>query len=292
MLMRLLFLAGSLILLTSCASSEPFVMKPLREDDPKGLKLPRGVPRGVDSEGNVVSLDYRFTTPEYERAAIQLVLQEANRVAEDMRFDDEVLPITETNVIHVRVSPFGFSYKFNVLGGVVYTSNYIYKIGRANKFSGLVVANYDQTCLKLNKALVPLEQMDTNAAFQLATQWLTVAGVDVPRLNRECKAQVAVSPHWSGLGKLGNAPTRDFAPIYFVWWTPYDDRVKFGGASVELFLPTKKLLQLDVRESKYVLRNPVVFTNLDSFFPGTGRVTVFPKKALGPVYYRLDHNGP
>jgi hypothetical protein len=263
----------------------------VRVDDPKGLKLPRGVPRGVDSNGNVISLDYRFSTPEYQRAAIQMVLQEVNRVAEDMLFRDEVLPITETNVTTLRVSPFGFSYQFNNLGGVVGTANYVYRVGRGHKFSGLTVANYDQTCLKLNKTLVPLEQMDTNAAFQLATQWLTTAGVDVPGLNRECKAQVAVSPHWSGLSKLGNTPTKDYAPIYYVWWTPPNGGEKFGGANVELFLPTKKLLQLDIHESKYVLRKPVVFTNLDSFFPGTGRVTVFPKEAPGPVY-KPGHNRP
>jgi hypothetical protein len=278
MKMRRLLLASSLIWLTSCASSElEVVPRPVRVDDPKGLKLPRGVPRGVDPDGNVMTIDSWFTTPEYERAAIQMVLQEANRVAEDMRFGDEALPITEINAKRLRVSPFGFSYKFNTLGGVVVTSNYVYTIGRGNKFSGLVVANYDQTCLSLNRTLVSLEQMDINAAFQLATQWLTTAGVDVPGLNRDCKAQVAVSPHWSGLSKLGNTPTKDFAPIYYVWWTPYDDRVKFGGADVELFLPTKKLLQMGIHESKYVLRKPVVFTNLDSFFPGTGRVTVFPK---------------
>lgn len=280
MKMQLLFLSGSLIWLSSCASSVPDVKsQPVRADDPKGLKLPRGVPRGVDPDGIVISLDSRFTTPQYQRAAAQMVLQEANLVAEDMRFDDEVLPITETNTKTLRVSPFGFSYKFNTLGGVVATSNYVYTIGRGNKFSGLVVADYDQTCLRLNKILVSLEQMDTNAAYQVATQWLRTAGVDVSGLNRDCKPHAAVSPHWSGLGKLGQMPTKDFAPIYYVWWTtPQNDATGFGSAaSVELFLPTKRLIQLDVRDPRYVMRKPLVFTNLNSFFPGTGRVTVFPK---------------
>lgn len=287
MKMRFLLLAGSLIWLTSCASSELDVKtQPVRADDPKGLKLPRGVPRGVDPDGTVVTLDSWFTSAEYERTAAQMVLQEANRVAEDMRFGDEVLPITETNAMRLRVSPFGFSYKFNTLGGVVYTSNYIYKVGRGNKFSGLVVADYDQTCLRLKRTLVALEQMDTNAAYQLATQWLTTAGVDVPKLNLDCETHVAVSTHWTGLMKLGDMPTKDFPPFYYVWWTSSQKDVHgFDDAAyVELFLPTKKLLQLNVRDPKYVLREPLVFTNLDSFFPGTGRVTVFPWKPPGRVY--------
>jgi len=44
-----------------------------------------------------------------------------------------------------------------------------------------------------------------------------------------------------------------------------------------LFLPTKKLIQMSVHDPKYILRQPLVFTNLSSLFPGTGRITVLPK---------------
>jgi hypothetical protein len=110
----------------------------------------------------------------------------------------------------------------------------------------------------------------------LATQWLATVGVDILGLNRDCEAHVAVSL-WNGFVKLGQMPTNDFAPMYYVWWTPQNDDQRFGGASVELFLPTKKLLQLRVDDPKYVLRKPLVVTNLDSFFPGAGQVTVIPK---------------
>lgn len=286
MLMRFLLLTSSLIWLSSCASSEPFASRPVRADDPKGLKLPRGVPRGIDPDGNVVSIDHQFSTPQYQRAAAQLVLQEANRVAEEMRLPEEVLPITETNVLALHTYPFGFSYSENSMGGVARTSNYVYMVSKENKFSGLAVADYDQTCLRLAKTLVPLDQMDTNAAYQLATQWLATVSMDVAGLNRDCKPHAAVSAYWSGLGKLGRVPTKAFAPIYFIWWTtPENDSSGFGDvAYVELFLPTKKLVQLHVYDPKYILRQPLVFTNLDSLFPGTGRVTVFPKYSPGPVY--------
>jgi hypothetical protein len=170
----------------------------------------------------------------------------------------------------------------------------MYLVSKGYKFSGLDVANYDQTCLNLKKTLLPLEQMDTNAAYQLATQWLASASMDVEQLNRDCQVQVAVSPHWNGLSKLGQMPGKEFVPIYYVWWTlPEKDAPKIGGitfasiARVELFLPTKKLIQMSVDDPKYILRRPLTFTNLNSLFPGTGRVFVFTNKP-GPVY----HPGP
>jgi hypothetical protein len=283
MRMRLLFLPGSLIGLASCAflgTQTISPSKPLRADDPKGLRLPRGVPRGVDADGNVITIDHQFTTPQYQHAAAQMVLQEANRVAEEMRLADEVLPITETNVVELHTYPFGFSYCEKSMGGVVGTSHYVYLVGDDNKFNGLVVAGYEEVCLRLKKTAVPQEQMDTNAAYQFASHWLTSVSMDVDGLNQECKAHIAASPFWNGLAKLGQVPARAFVPIYYVWWTtPENDAEGFGSvASVELFLPTEKLLQLYVRDPKYILRKPLVFTNLVSLFPGTGRVIVFKSK--------------
>lgn len=254
--------------------------RPVRADDPKGLRLPRGVPRGIDGDGNVIVIDHRFTTPQYQLATAQLLLQEANRVAEEMGLADEVLPITEGNALELICYPFGFSYRENSLGGVIRTAHYVYLVGRENKFNQLVVAGYDQACLALRTTKTPLEQMDTNAAFQLATQALTTLSMDVNGLNRECTAHIAVSPFWNGLGKLGQVPSKDFVPIYFVWWTsPHNEAEGIGGAaSVELFLPTKRVLQLRVLDPKYVLRKPLVFTNLDSLFPGTGRVIVLKRR--------------
>jgi hypothetical protein len=277
-------LVGSLICLSSCAflePGEPPPPKPLFPDDPKGTGLPPGVPRMVDAQGNVISINHRFTTPQYRQAAVRLLLQEANRVAGEMQLANETLPITEANVQGLTVTPFGFSYIHKSIG-VVCTSNYVYLVSKGDKFSGLVVADYDQTCLQLEKTSLPLAQMDTNAAYQLATQWLETASMDVNGLNRECKAHMALSTYWNGLTRLGQVPAKNFVPMYYVWWTsPKNDADGFGGvADVELFLPTKKLIQMNVDDPKYILREPLVFTNLNSLFPGTGRVTLLPKASI------------
>lgn len=267
--------------LSSCAifeKDEPSPPRPLFPDDPRGTNLPTGVPRLVDANGNVISINHEFTTPQYQQAAIQLLLQEANRVAAEMQLSPEALPIKEANVKEITVAPFGYSYIHKCVG-VVNTSNYVYMVSKGDKFSGLAVNDYDQTCLELDKISLPTGQMNTNAALQLAIRWLTEASMDVKGLNRDCQAHVALSAYWNGLSKLGQIPEKNFVPIYFLWWTtPENDAKGFGSvAYVELFLPAKKLIQMSVKDPKYILRKPLVFTNWASLFPGTGRIIVLPK---------------
>jgi hypothetical protein len=75
----------------------PNHFKPIRPDDPKGLGLPPGVPRTVDISGSVIGISHQFTTREYRQAAVKLVLQEANRVAEELHLQEH-LPIVESNL--------------------------------------------------------------------------------------------------------------------------------------------------------------------------------------------------
>jgi hypothetical protein len=73
---------------------------------------------------------------------------------------------------------------------------------------------------------------------------------------------------------MGELPKRKFTPIYIVSWLPKDKPPFSAGgvASVELFSPTKTLLSLSVDDPKYILRPPIVFTNLAALFPGKGEI--------------------
>jgi hypothetical protein len=196
------------------------------------------------------------------------VIQEANQVAIALKLPEQ-LPITRSNLTQFHVSPFGFAFAFKMIGNVT-TKHYIYGVACDNKFNDLGVANYDDTCFKLREHQLPIKQVDTNAAYQLAKQWLKEASMDVTGLNRDCNAHVAVSPFWH----LGDTPQNRFVPIYYVWWTyPGNDQEGHGGpASVELFAPTKTLLQLSVLDPKYILRKPIVFTNMAALFPGVAPI--------------------
>lgn len=239
-------------------------------------ELPPGVPRQVDTNGRVVYIDGSFTTPAYQKAVLEKMIAEANQAAKDLQLPED-LPITKSNLVRAYAGQFGYNYMLRGLGNIT-TSNYWYNIAADYKFSDVGIAPYDTYYIKYRdpKYQLPVSQLDTNAAYQLAKQWLIAAHMDVPTLERDCLVDIKLSDHMDG-----KITRKKISPIYFVSWTPKDSLDKSGGAYVELYLPTKTLLQLSVKEGKYILRPPLMFTNLAEFFPGQAAiVTNYPVKPI------------
>jgi hypothetical protein len=236
----------------------------------KADDLPAGVPHVVDTNGNIFYVDPMFTTPAFQREGLRLIIDEANRVASDLRLP-ECLPITESNLTRSFISSFGYTYIRKKLGNIT-TSNYVYGVEQGFKFSDLSVVNFDERCHEYReKYQWPIARFDTNTPCQLATQWLVAARVDVAGLHRECELHVAVNPYWNDV-ELGKLPKETFTPIYTVWWKPKSSSSQTGGAMVEMFLPTKTLLQFVVDDPKYILRQPLIFTNMNALFPGKAEI--------------------
>ena len=267
------------ICLLTVAAKElpPHVPKPIFSDDPKGLKLPRGVPRAVDTNENVISINHDFTTPQYRYAAAKLVLQEANRVAKELQLPDEALPITESNLTEVIITPFGYNYINKRIGSVT-TKRYCYYVSQDNKFCYLDSTRQAEDAYKFQESYTwPVSRMNTNEAYLLATQWLSAVSMDVKAIIRDCFVTIkpddsyVQSPHgkfvpiyWVSFRRKGYEKARDLAAM-----------IRSDVASVRVFTPTKTLMQMRVEDPQYILREPLVFTNLDELFPGTGRVLVF-----------------
>jgi hypothetical protein len=197
-----------------------------------------------------------FTTPAYRKEALRLIIEEANRVAQELNLPEN-LPITESNLVEVFISPpqmakIGF--------GNITTSNYTYYVTVGDKFSYLDkrfdnVMNEDRDKLK-EQYLWPMSRMDTNAAYQVATQWLAAASMDVPAIIRDCDVHVeAFTPE----GKNG----AHFVPLYRVYWMQKKGGSLGSTALVEFFEPTKTLRQLRVNKSEYILRPSLQITNAD-----------------------------
>ncbi len=249
--------------------------QPIRPDyNPAGRKLPSGVPRTVDTNGVVVYVDPMFTSPTYQEHALDMLIEEANTVARDLQFP-ETLPIVKANLVGAYVSPFGFAYSYGKIGNIT-TTNYKYGVAQNFKLSDLTATKLDQRCSEYRtKFQLPNGHIDTTGAYKLATNWLATLKVDVNLLNENCDSHVGLSPHWNGIAKLGDKHKGStFTPIYYVWWTPKGKTVEDRSiAYVELFLPTKKLLQLTVYEGKYILRKPLAISGLDLLFPSNATIT-------------------
>jgi hypothetical protein len=195
-------------------------------------------------------------SPAYQKEVSRLLLQEVNRVARELSLPEK-LPISETNVIKVTVYPPRIAKNMKGLGNVV-TSNYTYYVSAGYKFSALTRTHLEQEDNQLKaKYISPIGQMDTNAAFQLAAQFLVSASMDVAALKRDCDVRVnAAAPV--------NGDYSHFVPLYFISWVKKGYQERPGNAaSVEVFLPDKSLRQMHVSKSEYILRQPLQITNPD-----------------------------
>jgi hypothetical protein len=155
----------------------------------------------------------------------------------------------------------------------------MYGAEAGDKFSIIVDTHEQEKCWKyFDKGYVwPISKINTNAAYQLATQWLAAVRMDVAGLNRDCRVSVTVDNAYV------QAPAGKFVPIYWVSWVPTNCE-GLSAASVRLFTPTKTLLDLKVDDQKYILRKPLVFTNLSELFPGAARIhTYYPPKTIQTI---------
>ncbi len=190
-----------------------------------------------------------FTTLAYEDAAFKLVLNEANVVARELRLPEK-LPITPSDVVEKYIDSYGMARLTRAVGNIS-TSNYTYYVSVDNKFSYLESANQQADRLKWYREYSwPISRLDTNAAYQLATQWLTAVSMDVGALNRDCTL------HIRPVFVSGNGTTERFLPLYWVYWTK-EGKGHGSEAVIEVFLPAKRLIQLRVENTKYILRKPL-----------------------------------
>ena len=194
-----------------------------------------------------------YTIVPYRKEALRLLIKEANDVAIELHLPER-LPITQTDLVDVVIGPPKVA---AIIGGIgaIGTSNYEYCVAVGGKLSYITSSKLDsETARKELKAkyLWPIERRNTNAAYQMATQWLAAIQMDVKGIERDCKVHV-----WSWTPD--GVDPKHFVPIYWVVWKRPDGPV----ASVELLEPTHLLGHLNVHHPEYVLRKPVEITNMD-----------------------------
>jgi hypothetical protein len=199
--------------------------------------------------------NWDFTTKAYREEALRLMLAEANRVAGELPLGER-LPITKSDLVEAYVAPPAL-----LILGWVSTSNYIYNVDR--KFCALarrdMVRRFYEEKAKYSW---PLSRLDTNKAFQMATQLMTAVSFDVGGLSRDCTLEITL-PETQGFIK------RHFFPQYWVIWRKSGETVAY----IEFVEPTKTILQLDVRDAKYNRRELLRIPNLGILLDETNAST-------------------
>lgn len=211
----------------------------------------------------LTSADF-LTTDAYQREAVRVLLNEANRVATALKLEEK-LPITEADLVEEFIVPPGLSRKAKNGVGNVITTNYGYFVSVGNKFSFLMtygmLNRYNALKAQYRQ---PLGQDDTNIAYQIATQALAALSMDVQGLNRDCR--LSITPWEPGGGYS--------VPLYWVSWTRKDNRphpwiqappgeLWKPVADVQILLPTRTIMELRVEEAKYILRDSLEVTNAE-----------------------------
>lgn len=228
----------------------------------RGRGLPPGVARTVNTNGHVEFVDHFYSNNAFEAAAFRLLVQEANRVAQALRLDED-LPITASKIVRGGGNPFGLYYDRGMMGSVA-TTNYTYRVLSGGKLDRVEIDRSYEVWRSLQEELLPENQVDNQGAYRLATQWLSSISVDVNALNRDCQLTVASSPVLNYVGSGDKPIRRMFAPTYDITWKSTNG----PAAYVQLYLPDKLLIQLSLDDPKFNLRPPLVFTNLAALFPG------------------------
>jgi hypothetical protein len=194
-----------------------------------------------------------FVPPTYRTEALRLIIDDANRTAQQLGLPEE-LPITETNMIGCYISPPRLARGAGTIG-TVSTGHYLYAPFVAR---GFVVVRRDleqQEAQMRAEYLWPTNRMDKATAYDDAVEILRKGDIAVNALNDNCVARVTTC--------IPEGQSNHFVPIYWVTWSEKHPGPLSQGASVELFEPTKMILQLQVTGSRYILRKPLEVTNAD-----------------------------
>ena len=218
-----------------------------------------------EDRGQLELARWRYTTRAYKEAALDVLLQEVNRVAHDMQLPEK-LPIERADLVETHVAAPFWSEHVGGFGSIT-TRNYDYSASVGNKLSYIVrnLGPSDQREQAYNNSLkarylAPINQMDTNAAHAMATQFLASAGVDVLALERDYRKEILA---W----EVGDK----FVPVYSIrWHQPYD--ITSGPpapAFVQLLAPERRLLQMHVESEKHLRRKRLVVPNRDRLLQQT-----------------------
>jgi hypothetical protein len=236
-------------------------------------------------EREILAIAVKLTRPSlaYRTVAVEKLLREANIVSEQLKLPTPH-PIQPSDA-NIRVRPPWFSKSDSTnmslskadriraatffASGVVESANFAYSLGGPEncRYVHRFKIKDEDSIFDLYPELAKTPALiDTNGAYQLATQWLSAISVDVPALERKYKLNYyqwffwgrpedLTADHWTY-----HAPTttnRTMLPIFDVNWGDAGS----PAVKVTILGTTKELMELRMEDSSFVRRPPLIITN-------------------------------
>ena len=232
--------------------------------------------------------------------AMQKLLTEANQLSEQLKLPPPH-PIFTSDLIAYHISPPWFGVIHDKTPGLseiekvrrsqvaakgfVETTNYSFSF--ADGGFSVVNKEWKDEVNHYNEWVNIPSLIDTNGAYQLATQWLAAAGVKMGTLQTKYGAQgnVEQSYIWNPVGTTNKA----MLPLFEVTWgndpTHYSVEVRVSGI-------TKKLLDLRVNEASISRRPPLVLGTVADIEKFLNSYTNLPIRHVEPLSNRPNLISP
>lgn len=195
----------------------------------------------------------------YRDQALERMAQEASWFCKNLHLSNAV-PIQPHDILpefYIRPPRTGF-------GGIFRTTNYLFRF--STRLDGIYRRDKQEERFDLYPIWARTPSLiDSNGAYQLATQWLSAIAVDVPVLQKKYPPKFYQWFYW---GREAGVPDSEWnqhrpttnkvmMPIYDVYWgeqgTP--------AIKVTVFGPTKELMVFEMYDPSLSLRPPIVITN-------------------------------
>lgn len=248
-----------------------------------------------------LALKLNHVSPAYRVVAAEKLLREANFFSKQLKLPTPH-PIQPSEA-NIRVTPPWFSKSDSTntslskadrirsatffVSGTVKSGNFTFSLGgpeNRRNIHRFKIKNEDSIFDLYPELAKSPSLIDTNGAYQLATQWLSAISVDVLALEGKYKPTLDQSFFW---GKPEDLPKNDtyrnptttnktMLPIFSVSWG--------DAASVKILGTTKELMELSMAGNSFVHHPPLVITNAfelntrpdpipKTLSPSTNRVT-------------------
>jgi hypothetical protein len=149
-----------------------------------------------------------------------------------------------------------------VAGGHIYTTNFAFFFSEGYLWNIVNRVNHEERFDLHSRWAKTASLIDSNGAYQLATQWLASVDIDVGALEKKYKPKVEQRWFWNEPGLGVYHPPGDtnktMLPVYEVTWGT--NRVNYP-AQVQILGTTKELMELRLSDFSLSRRPALVLSN-------------------------------